>query len=231
MSNQFDNNCNPKILDLLAGKSSTKQWVFRRSQENFKSFKEILRDVADSLNNQICNVDKNVVVEFEDRGEFEASIRFSGDVIVFQMHSNVFTFDKGHAIWKSSYVKDDPMRAYFGMINMYNFLADSFRYNRLNDLGFLLGRIFVNKDDHFFIEGKREFGFLYNDVQHDVFDHEHMKKVIETAVIYALDFDLTTPEFNDARVVSVMQIQAMSNDLKISTSKKLGYKLRAEREK
>ena len=53
------------------------------------------------------------------------------------------------------------------MINIYNFLADSFKYNRLNDVGYLVGRVFLNKDLHYFVEGKRQLGFLYNDFVND----------------------------------------------------------------
>ena len=44
-------------------------------------------------------------------------------------------------------------RTYCGVINMYNFLSDSFKYNRENDLGYLIGRMFINKENTF-VEGK-----------------------------------------------------------------------------
>jgi hypothetical protein len=42
---------------------------------------------------------------------------------------------------------------YFGVVNVYNFLSDSFRYNRERDLGYLVARIFLNKEGHFFVQG------------------------------------------------------------------------------
>lgn len=219
--------CNPKIIELLSTKSSTKQLVFRQTKDMFALLKKCLQEIADQLNNQICNVDSSVVVDYVDRGEYEAEIRFSGDVIIFQMHTNVFTFDKTHGIWKNGYVREDGMRAYFGMINMFNFLSDSLKYNRLGDVGHLIGRVFVNKDKHFFVEGKRQFGYQFNNVAGDVLDEDKLKKIVEMSLIYALDFDLTTPDFNLNREVTVHQIQAMSSDLKSSTSKKLGFRFKS----
>ena len=58
---------------------------------------------------------------------------------------------------KQKYVKEDKMRSFCGVIHVYNFLNDSFKYNRLNDVGNLVARIFVNKDKHFFVEGENIF--------------------------------------------------------------------------
>ena len=220
--------CNKHILDLLSTKSSTKQFVFRQSKDVFQEIKNQLSIIADALNSNICNVDESVLVEYRDRGEYEAEIRFSGDVVIFQMHTNVFTFEKTHAVWKTSYVREDNMRAYFGMINMFNFLSDSFKYNRLGDVGHLIGRIFVNKDKHFFVEGKRQFGYQYNNAAGDVLTPEGIRHIVEMAIVYALDFELTTPDFNSHREITVHQMQEMSSHLKNSTSKQLGFKFKTK---
>ncbi len=220
--------CNQDILNLLAEKSSTKQTVYHETLQLFSAFKEKMKTIADELNSNICNIDKKVVVEFKDVSEYESRISFSGDALVFQLHSNVFTFEKSHHIWKHSYVKDDNMRAYFGVINVYNFLSDSFKYNRQADYGHLIGRIFINKERHFFMEGKREFGFLYNDLEKDELNEETMRKIIEKSMMYAIDFDLTAPNFNENREVTFGQITQYGNSLNLSTRKKLGFKFKFE---
>lgn len=218
------NQCNQDILKLLAGKSSTKQFVFRNTREQFKIFKEVIRNIASQLNENICKIDKEVVVEYFDRGDHEAEIRFSGDTIIFHMHTNIFTFEPSHFIWQNSYVKNNPMNAYFGVINMYNFLSDSLKYNRPNDYGQLIGRIFVNRENHFFMEGNKQFNFLYRDVAVDLLDKTKMKEIIEKSIMMALDFDLTTPPITESRVVTVNQIRNDSNEFRVRTSKKLGFR-------
>ena len=39
----------------------------------------------------------------------------------------------------------NQLGTFCGIINIYNFLSDSFKYNRESDLGYLVGRIFINK--------------------------------------------------------------------------------------
>lgn len=221
--------CNKQILNLLAEKSSAKQKVYQETQTLFKSFKDLLKEIANELNSNICNIDKKVVVEYRDKGEYEARILFSGDALVFQMHSNVFTFDKSHHIWKHSYIKDDNMRGFFGVIHVYNFLSDSFKYNRQADYGYLIGRIFINKERHFFMEGKREFSFLYNNLESDKLDEVCIRNIIEKSMIYAIDFDLTAPSFNEMGEVTVGQITQFGNSMNLSTRKKLGFKFSFEK--
>ena len=47
-------------------------------------------------------------------------------------------------------------------------------------------------------------------------------------MIYALNFDLQTPNFNDVKVVSLHQILDINNNHKIKTSKRLGFKFSSE---
>lgn len=221
-------NCNPRIIELLNEKASTKQKVFRKTNEVFETLKNTLKEVSSELMDSYCKVDETVSIAFKDNGKYEAQITFGGDLIMFNMHTNVFTFEENHHLWKSAYIKEDRRRAFFGMINMYNFLADSFRFDRKNDFGILLGRIFVNHEGHFFLEGKRQFGFLFNNVPVDVLREEELRKIIETAIIYGLEFDLTAPDFKNVRVVKVGQLQSFNNELKLKTGKQLGFRFHTQ---
>lgn len=218
-----------KIIDKLSKKAATKQEVFRVSKSAFDSLKEVAKELSNDLENQISPIDKNVEVKFTDKGEFEIEIKFSGDTLIFHMHTNTFSFDKTHQIWNSKYVKEDKYRAYCGVINVYNFLSDSFKYHRENDLGFLLGRIFINKDQHFFTDGTNKMGFLYNDFEHSVLNKDILKSIIEELMLNAMDFELITPPFKDVQVVSVHQVMEMSKKMKLKTSKKLGYRFNSEK--
>ncbi len=222
--------CNPKIIQLLTEKSSVKQEVFRKGKDYFGQLKESVQQVALDLDNRICEVDDAVKVEYKDKSVFECELHFSGDILLFNMHTNVFTFDPEHLVWKSGYVKEDRSRAYFAMINIYNFLADSIRYNRESDVGILLGRVFINREGHFFVEGKRQLGFLFSNLAQQEVSPEALKKIVDTAVIQGLEFDLTVPDYREVMLVSVRQILATSQELHLKTAKKveLGYYGRME---
>ncbi|MBL7891665.1 MAG: hypothetical protein JNL63_03475, partial [Bacteroidia bacterium] len=155
-------------------------------------------------------------------------IRVAGDTVIFYMHTNIFEFDKSHRIWKTSYVKEDNNRSFCGMIQVFNFLADSFKYNRVNDLGYLIGRIFINKESHYFVEGKRQLGFLYNDFVNTTIDKAALKAIVESAILYCLNFDLFTPPFDSVKEVTVSDIQAVENSMQISTGKRLGFRFQSD---
>ena len=107
-----------KIIDKLSKKAATKQEVFRVSKSAFNSLKEVAKELSNDLESQISPIDKNVEVKYTDKGEFEIEIKFSGDTLIFHMHTNTFSFDKTHQIWNSKYVKEDKYRAYCGVINV-----------------------------------------------------------------------------------------------------------------
>jgi len=98
----------------------------------------------------------------------------------------------------------------------------------LNDAGFLIARLFINKDSHFFVEGDKELGFLFNDFINQKINKEQMENIINSAMQYSLNFDLETPYFNDVKIVSVHEILDTNNNHKIKTSKRLGFKFSHE---
>lgn len=205
-----------------------KQDVYDNTFRAFKSMKSVAKELVSEYENEIAAIDKRVVIEYRDKGEFEFELRVAGDLLIFAMHTNIFDFDKTHQVWKNSYVKDDPSRSFCGIINIYNFLNDSFLYNRINDLGYVIGRIFVNKENHYFIEGKRQLGFLYNDFVHAVIDKKAIKAILESTVLYCLNFDLFTPPFDTVKEVSVSDMQAASESMQIKTGKRLGFRFQVD---
>ncbi len=215
------------ILKTLQDKSNIKQQVYKNITEIFKILKDVLQELVKEYNKSL-KVDKRVILEYKDRGAFEAEIKVAGDLLIFNMHSNIFEFDRGHGIWKTSYVQDNVMSTYSGIINIYNFLSDSFKYNRLDDIGYLIARIFINKDNHYFVEGKRQLGFLYNNFEDSIIDKDAIKNIIESAILYSLDFDLFVPPYDNVKIVSVAQMKEKINKSKIQTGKRLGFKFYAD---
>ena len=216
------------IINILNEKASTKQDVYRKTQEIFIDLQKVLKQKANRIFKKIKEKDKNIEVSFSSKGKFEAQIKFSGETLLFHMHSNIFTLPNNHSLCKTKYIKEDSLRSFFGVIHVYNFLSDSLKYNRINDSGFLISRIFINKDLQFFVEGDKEIGYLFNDFLKQKINNEYLNKIIDVLMIYALNDDLVAPEFNRVREIYVHQILDMNSNQKIKTSKRLGYKFSFE---
>ena len=217
-----------EIIKLLEEKGGVKQEIYRLTQSVFINFQKILKEKSERISKEISVKDKSINIDYSSKGKFEAQIKFSGETLLFHMHSNIFDFPKTHSMHKSEYVKKDPLRSFCGVIHVYNFLSDSLKYNRLHDSGYLIARIFINKDSHFFVEGDQQLGFLFNDFVNKKIDIKQINKIVDTLVIYALNFDLQVPVFKAIQEVSVHQILDMNNNQKIKTSKRMGYKFSFE---
>ena len=221
-------NGQPLILQLLKEKSSLKQNVYHNNIKVFEQLKDVVKELTHGLKHEAEKIDKRLTIDYKDKGPYEIELRVAGDVLLFHMHTNVFEFDKSHHIWKTAYVREDETRSYCGMIYVYNFLADSFKYNRVSDVGYMIARIFINKEMHYFVEGKRQLGFLYNDFANKKIDTETLKNVVVSTVIYALSFDLFTPPFDEMQEIIVSQILEASENMRIKTGKRLGFRFQAD---
>ena len=217
-----------QINRLIREKSVLKQDVYHHTLGVFDQLKKALSERVLDIQKDFGNTDKRVDFHYRDNGDFQAEIKVAGDVLVFIMHTNVFQFDQSHSVWKSSYVREDASRSYVGMIQVYNFLADSFKYQRVSDLGYLIGRIFINREGHFIVQGKRQLGYLYNDFVNGVMDHATLHSIVESAILYTLDFDLYTPPYENMAQVTVDEIQSISSSSSLATGKRMGFRFSLE---
>jgi hypothetical protein len=212
-----------EIIKIISEKSVQKQHVYDNTFSTFTNLKAVLKYIANNLNSNLHDIDKRVSLEYTDQGIFDAQLKVAGDLLVFNMHSNAFEFDRNHPVRKLSYVEKNPLSTICGMISIYNFLNDSFRYNRIDDLGYLIARIFINKDLNYFVEGKRQMGFWCNNFGTEQINNEILRDIIYSAIQYSLEFDLLVPPYDSVKIVTVAQINSQIESSKIQTGKRLGF--------
>lgn len=218
-----------QIVETLKTKSALLQRIFDNTQQVFGQLKEILQEYAVEVNEQLEGVtDKRVKMEYRDRGKFEAQLQLASDILIFSMHTNVFQFERENIIWQNSYVKQDKQNAYCGVINIYNFLSDSFKYNRSADEGYLVARMFINRDFQYMVEGKRQVTYRHDNFGQGAITPEALTDIIENTMAYTLDFDLLVPPYDAVKLVSVDQMNTKIENSKLQTGKRLGYQFRSD---
>ena len=224
-----DKEVRESLLEALVIKSNVKQKVYENTFVTFNILKKVLKQLEDNYTSKIKNqVSEAALPVYKDRGPFEAEFKIAGDLLIFSMHSNVFEFDDKHPVWNTTYIKDDPLRSYCGTINIYNFLADSFKYNRANDLGYLVARIFVNKENHFFVEGKRQSDEVVKDYEMDTISPGVIRQIVETAIQYCIEFDLLVPPYDQVKMATVDQMNEKMSNSKMITGKRLGFSFNSD---
>jgi hypothetical protein len=217
------------LLEAFVIKSTVKQKVYANTLQTFKILKKVLKSLEKEYHSIIKDqVTHSSLPAFRERGPFEVEFEVGGDLLIFSMHSNVFEFDNKSPILKSDYIQDDPLRSYCGMINIYNFLADSFKYNREKDLGYLVARIFINKDNHFFVEGKRQTEENVKSFAIDTISPGVIRQIVETAIRYCIEFDLLVPPYDAVKLATVEQMQEKIIHSKMTTGKRLGFSFNAD---
>jgi len=212
-----------KIVEVLKTKTIQKQKIFDNTYKTFILLKEVLSEIASEFNPLLTEVDSRVTVEYTDRGMFEAQLKVGGDMLIFSMFTNAFEFDRSHTIRKNSYVNENPYASICGMISIYNFLNDSFRYNRSNDLGYLIARMFINRDFYYFVEGKQQMSNWVNNFGTSAINKQILHDIVESAILYALNFDLLAPPYDAVKIISLEQMNSKIESARFQTGKRLGF--------
>ena len=193
-------------------------------RQRFNELKDILFEMSSEWDDELDGrIDRRVRIEYRDRGKFETQFQVASDLLIFRMHTDVFEFDANHLVWQSPYVQADRDNSYCGIIDIYNFLSDSFKFNRNADEGYLIGRIFINRERCYFVEGKRQTSMRPIAFGRAAITREALVGILETAIAYSLDFDLLTPPYEDAKRVTVDQFNTKMDNSKFVTGKRLDY--------
>ena len=215
---------NPQLLELIKVKSALSKDTTDVAFEIFMQLKTLLSQMDKTLRGEVKEFDNRIKIQYNDKGTFEAELKVADDVLIFMMHTNVFVFEESHALWKTGYVRADHSRAVCGIISIYNFLFDSFKFERKNDAGVLIARIFINREKHFFVEGKKQMGVLFNDFGNDLLDEKTLQAIVETALLYSLDIDIIVPPFDRVKTITVSDAIQYSLQAAFETSKRLGFR-------
>jgi hypothetical protein len=219
---------NPDLFGIINKKGQLKQLVYRNTLDSFNLIKKVIIELQKEYQKNY-SLDPNAIpFIYKDMGEFEAHLQFAGDILIFTMHTNIFEFSRYHEVMSTNYIREDKSRSYCGIINIYNFLADSYKYNRENDIGYLIGRIFINKDKCYFVEGKREVGMLYNNFGQEVLDEKAAGNMVESAIMYTINFDLLTPPYDTLKEISLSEMKSIADSYALKTGKRLGFKFHAD---
>ncbi|MBN1387528.1 MAG: hypothetical protein JW965_03730 [Bacteroidales bacterium] len=217
-----------KIVETLQDKSVLKQNVYDHTEAAFEKIRNLLAALAREINGDIMDTDKRIRLVFKENGKFDVSIKVAGDILLFSMHSNVFEFDREHTVWKTPYIQKNKDNSYSGIISIYNFLADSLKYSRQDDLGYLIARIFINRENQYFVEGKRQMAMLFSNYGNEELGREALKRIIFTAIQYSLEFDLLVPPYDSVKITSVGQLEKKIQLSKMVTGKRLGFKFNSD---
>ena len=215
------------ICNQLTAKSNLKIATAQKSATAFELLKQETQKFPDIY--KATNNNPEIVVSYESKQPQCFSLRYGSDVLFCHSHSNVFEFSRDHEVMKTPYIRENKDRSFCGMISIYNFLTDSVIYERLNDSGYLIGRVFINSEGHCYIDGKRELGQIYNNFSSTIFDETMAKTILEAALQYTINFDLLVPPYEMVQEMTIHEMMELNNKhALVKTAKRLGFRFQAD---
>ncbi len=220
----------PHLLQAIIDRSNLSQRVYDNTYAVMTKLKEILHELASELDEELEeSLDERVRIEYRDRGKYEAHFIFGENLLIFSMHTDIFRFEAADEVWHNPYVADGGAdNAFCGIINVWNFLKDSFEHKRLGDEGYLVARIFVNREMRLMVEGKGQSAFGRAEFGRWTVDKEGLADVVEAAIDYSLHFDLLVPPYESQKTVTAELFSTRVENSKMRTGKMLGYEFRVD---
>lgn len=211
------------ITELIDTKCSVKQQTYRNLQELFAEMKTEAARLIKEIQDQARKMDKDITLDIYHETDNEFHLKIAGDMLVFLLHSNIVVQPDNHGYNTSEYVVENSSRKYLGQINVYNFMADSFKFNRINDPGYLIARLFINSEKHFLVEGDGQLNFLFQPVSPAPVSASDISIFLQLAISQALENDLMTPPFPKIRQITLKQ--KMERTSSMGMGSKIGFQM------
>jgi hypothetical protein len=216
------------IANLLLTKSGVKQVTYRNICTAFKGLKEEAIHIINEINSKTHSKDEDITLSVVDISEQEFHVKVAGDLLAFFLHTNIITLSDDYAYNKSEYVLENTDRKYLGQINVYNFMADSLKYNRMHDPGYLVSRLMVNFENHFIVEGDKPIDFLFETVSTKTLDRTDLNVLVHLIITQAIENDLVAPPFNQIRGLTLQQ--KLANTEVVGAGQKIGFQMNSMRD-
>jgi hypothetical protein len=214
------------IRKLLETKSTAKQITYKNLLDAFAILKRESERVVDELKKKAKPDDADVTEEFDEVNEHEFHIKLAGDLLVFVLHTNVVTLPPDHPVMADPYIKEKEVNRYFGQIMIYNFMSDSFKYNRVNDPGYLLARLLINHEARYVIEGDGRLGELFNKISGGPISEPELNILVKLVLMIAIENDLMAPPFPQVQYITVYQ--KMEKTQELGGGQKIGFRMSFE---
>lgn len=213
------------IVSKLQTTSKLKYNLFESTEKLFGELEVICGELMQEII-ETNKEEKPIPLKVEKVNDYEFIFRIGGDVLIFILQSNIVRLPDDTYLSKSKYLKKDLSLRYFGQILIYNFLSDTLTFGRLDDPGYLIGRILLNRENKFFLEGDRKIVFNFPELKENPLSKEKMRDLVEQLVVSVLENDLLAPAFQDIMLISYHQ--KLEHTSSMGNPQKIGFDLFAK---
>lgn len=211
------------IRSMLESKSTAKQITYKRLLAAFAQLARESERIVDELCKKTKPGDSDVTQEFTEINEHEFHVKLAGDLLVFVLHTNVVTLPPDHPVMSDPYITQNDVNRYFGQIMIYNFMSDSFKFNRVNDPGYLVARLLINHEGRYVIEGNGRLASVANKISGRAISETELNVLVKLALTIAIENDLMAPPFPQVQYITVNQ--KMEKTQEMGGGQKIGFRM------
>ena len=214
------------IRTMLETKSTAKQITYKNLLDAFAILSKEASRVVQELIKKVKPGDEDVTISFTDVSEQEFHVKLAGDLLVFVLHTNIVSLSPDHPVMADPYIKEREINRYFRQIMIYNFMSDSFKFNRINDPGYLIARLLINHEARYIVEGNGRLGSLFNKISGGPISEMELNVLVKIALTVAIENDLVAPPFPQVQFITVNQKNEKTQEM--GSGQKIGFRMSFE---
>ena len=94
-------------------------------------------------------------------------------------------------------------------------------------VGYLIGRLMINHENRFFMEGEPQFAREFGDISASPLSEEHLRRIIKLSLKIAIRNDLMAPPYNKVRSITLNQKN--EHTLELGGGQKIGFRMSYEK--
>src|SRR5690349_8856242 len=212
-----------QIKNLLESKSTAKQITYKNLLRAFDVLASESQRIVKELTTKVKPADDDVTVEYTRVNSHEFHVKLAGDLLIFVLHTNVVAIADSHPAMQDPYMKEKEVNRYFGQIMIYNFMADSLKFNRINDPGYLLARLLINHEGRYVIEGEGHLGSLAHQISETPISENELNILVKLSLMIAIENDLMAPPFPQVKFITLFQKNEKTQEL--GGGQKIGFRM------
>jgi hypothetical protein len=212
-----------QIKSLLESKSTAKQITYKNLLNAFHVLAAESQQIVGELKARVMPGDDDVTIEYSMVNSHEFHIKLAGDLLIFVLHTNIVSIDGSHPVMQEPYMKEKEVNRYFGQIMIYNFMADSLKFHRINDPGYLIARLLINHEGRYVIEGDGHLTGIANKISSQPIVDAELSILVKLALMLAIENDLVAPPFPDVRYITLFQ--KMEKTMELGAGRKIGFQI------
>lgn len=207
-----------EIIKESIQRNNVKETALINGNNLFAIFETVFRQLT--IENSFSDIFKSKLLKVTSN---EIQFQFGNEVIIALIHPQSINAAGVIQANSEKYIKENALRTICSMVLIYSFRLHALEKSEAESNGFLLARIFINADNHFFVESHQPQPFLWNQIGDNEVKQESVKQILSNCLHLSQQIQLYAPSYSDISVINLSDKDLILENSNSNNAHRLGF--------